>query len=793
LSVPLPVASRDPGHIWYVSTSGDDNTGDGTQNYPFRTIQKGIDVSSDGDTVLMEKGRYLENINFLGKAILVSSQIIFDGMECTIESTIIDGNNVYSVVTFNSGEDSNSILRGLTVTRGYTGYGGGIRCYGSSPMIVENRVVQNTGNSGGSGIYCYGSAPKIRRNLVANNTGPAAIFLRDYSNAEIVNNTVCDNDWGGLSIQTYSAGYVKNNIFCNNAPYGIHATSSSSEILYNDVYGHDNNYEGISDQTGNNGNISNDPLFANPAAGDYYLTASSPCRDAGDPCDSVPPGGGDRIDMGAFEYLEPNFTMTVVPDSVMICAGDSTYFNVILTSWLGFGESVQLTCSKLPFRVTGFFDPDELVPTDSSLLMIYTDQNVAQRVYRIRITATGGGIVRKTTVLLDVRTYFGPVWHVSTSGHDIVGDGSEERPFRTIGRTIQAADDGDTVLVERGTYEENINFSGKSILVASHYIFDGLESTIESTIIDGNGTGSVVTFESGEDSNSVIRGFTISGGYAYYGGGIYCHASSPTIVENFVVENEGGPGGSGIFCYRSSAWIHRNLIANNSGPAAIFLLTDCNVHVVNNSVCDNSLGGISIQEGSNGYLKNNIIYENADYGIHVWSGSSWYVGYNDVYGQTNNYVGDISDQTGIEGNISADPLFVNPSAGDYHLTPGSPCIDAGDPPGVDMGAFEYFPKAILVNKLKPELFSLSQNYPNPFNLQTQIRYALPADCDVKFTIYDILGRRVRVLVDEHQSAGYRNVHWDGKEERGIEVASGIYFYKIEAGQFVQTKKMLLIK
>jgi hypothetical protein len=98
-----------------------------------------------------------------------------------------------------------------------------------------------------------------------------------------------------------------------------------------------------------------------------------------------------------------------------------------------------------------------------------------------------------------------------------------------------------------------------------------------------------------------------------------------------------------------------------------------------------------------------------------------------------------------------------------------------------------------VQKQRPASFSLSQNYPNPFNPQTQIRYALPADCHVKLTIYNLLGQKVKVLVDKHQSAGYKTVHWDGKDERGDDVASGIYFYRIQAGEFMQAKKMLLLK
>lgn len=88
---------------------------------------------------------------------------------------------------------------------------------------------------------------------------------------------------------------------------------------------------------------------------------------------------------------------------------------------------------------------------------------------------------------------------------------------------------------------------------------------------------------------------------------------------------------------------------------------------------------------------------------------------------------------------------------------------------------------------------LAQNYPNPFNMETKISYALPEDCDVKLTIYNITGQKIKVLVDGHPTAGYKDVCWDGKDDKGREVASGIYFYKIEAGEFTQSKKMLILK
>jgi hypothetical protein len=93
----------------------------------------------------------------------------------------------------------------------------------------------------------------------------------------------------------------------------------------------------------------------------------------------------------------------------------------------------------------------------------------------------------------------------------------------------------------------------------------------------------------------------------------------------------------------------------------------------------------------------------------------------------------------------------------------------------------------------PQHFSLSQNYPNPFNPQTSIRYALPQDAHVKLIVYNLLGQKVKTLVDEHQSAGHKTVWWDGKDESGGAVASGAYFYRIDADEFSKVKKMMLVK
>ena len=93
----------------------------------------------------------------------------------------------------------------------------------------------------------------------------------------------------------------------------------------------------------------------------------------------------------------------------------------------------------------------------------------------------------------------------------------------------------------------------------------------------------------------------------------------------------------------------------------------------------------------------------------------------------------------------------------------------------------------------PDKYKLKQNYPNPFNLSTTIYYALPEHTEVRFTIYDMLGRKVRELDIDTKDPGTHSIRWNGLNNIGNPVSAGIYFYQIQAGQFVQTKKMMLLK
>lgn len=274
----------------------------------------------------------------------------------------------------------------------------------------------------------------------------------------------------------------------------------------------------------------------------------------------------------------------------------------------------------------------------------------------------------------------------------------------TIQSGINAANNGDTVLVAPGTYIENINFNGKAITVTS----SGGPSV---TVIDGNANGPVVTFATGETTTSVLLGFTIQNGAANSGAGITLSAASPRIMGNIFVNNNQAVGGfgAGVGGNNSSPDIEQNFFQNNSCDAQflsgvvsfvntsspkiannVFLNNPCRAinmslpqgsssEVINNTVLGNSVGvRVDARVPTSSQIYQNNIIVNNTVGLEVDFGSAannptW--GNNLLFGNVTNYSG-IADLTGTSGNISQDPLFMSAARGDFHLKLGSRAIDA---------------------------------------------------------------------------------------------------------------------
>lgn len=387
----------------------------------------------------------------------------------------------------------------------------------------------------------------------------------------------------------------------------------------------------------------------------------------------------------------------------------------------------------------------------------------------------------------------------------------------TIQAGINAASNGDTVLVSPGTYTENINFNGKAITVAS-------TSGPGVTIIDADKLGPAATFISGESTTSVLKGFTLKNGVGagapYYtnGGGVAIAYSSPTITQNIIVDNVDDNGG-GIGSSFGSPAITRNVIRNNKASlgagvfiggatvarfppvvsnnvieanatydyyfggglalwaagvvivennkiagnqasdgqgGGVFIANEADAQFIQNVITGNSAGAgggvyLSVPVSSIGllFVNNTIAANNSADGSAVWAGgfdsndeffNNLIIGtagqiafhcdtlyssvppivqFNDAWASSGTgFDGGCAGDSGSNGNISVDPIFVSPTKGNYRLLGGSPAIDVGDNAApsvpvkdfagnprivngndgpaatVDMGAYEFIPVAL---------------------------------------------------------------------------------------------------
>jgi len=93
----------------------------------------------------------------------------------------------------------------------------------------------------------------------------------------------------------------------------------------------------------------------------------------------------------------------------------------------------------------------------------------------------------------------------------------------------------------------------------------------------------------------------------------------------------------------------------------------------------------------------------------------------------------------------------------------------------------------------PTTFTLNQNYPNPFNPETNIEFSVPSTQDLRLEVYSLLGQKVKTLVDQKVDAGIHSVRWNGTNDIGIDVPSGVYFYRLSSETFTQTNKMVLVR
>ncbi|UCE67846.1 MAG: right-handed parallel beta-helix repeat-containing protein [Candidatus Zixiibacteriota bacterium] len=902
------------------------------QDYP--TVQTGINASTNGDTVLVQPGTYVENINFNGHNIVLGSLFLTTGDTIYISQTIIDGDSAGTVVLFENGEGNTAIITGFTIRNGWVStsfYGGGITCrYQSHPKIIRNIITENSSYVDGAGITCaYESNPEITHNIITGNNSNfdgGGIFCRNSSpviNGNTINGNFAGRLGGGIRCMLNSNPQITGNIISANAASnnggGIYSNSDSllvngntiinnsaksgggiycmycepliinNTIINNSalnsefaagggIYCHRSNAiisdnvissniaedfgGGIYCGSDDSSTISGNTISENSSrkGGGLYLTNSSDPDVANN---TISGNNASATGGGIFcGYLsDPLILNNVITDNVAQGEGGGGIYsfnsdpcllnNTISFNYAGYlgggyygdSSSVSIAINTIFWaNNAGYLGNDIFLDVFSSAAITYCNVqdslwpglgNIStDPLYRdpldddfhLMSIICGDSLDSPCidagnpyildglldcsrglgTFISDMGAYGGSD---SISGYIINVPGD----YPTIQLAIDESINGDTILVHPGIYSENINFNGHNIVVGSMFMMTGDISYISSTIIDGNDSASTVTFNSGEGPDTRLIGFTIQNGWANHGGGIYCSESDPAISNNIISSNSVNSFGGGILFLESSSIFNNNLVTGNSAnQGGGICCMGSNPTMINNVLTGNtgnsSGGGIHCTLESNPAIINTILWaDSAPTGIEIDldNSSTPSVSYSDIQGGWSGY-----------GNIDIDPLFRDPSSGDFHLmsmacgdSADSPCIDAGHPDLVDtlldcswglgglrsdMGGYgggELPVTAISDGHLPtPRTFILDQNYPNPFNAYTTIEFTIAEPQNIRLSVYDILGRQVQTLIDEHKQAGTHTITFDASD-----LSSGVYFYRLQAGDTVESKRMILLK
>jgi len=624
---------------WYVKGSVP-ASGDGSLGDPFKTIQEGIDAASDGDTVIVAQGTYVENIHFDGKNITLISTEPLD--PTIVAGTIIDGNQAGSVVTFDGTEGKTCILSGFTITNGsgstvnpYSRDGGGIwggERYSdihthatiennvitanstvedgdgggvfSCDGIIQNNIISDNwaGDDGGGVAFCHGL---IQNNEISGNTAVAGGGGLYDCAGTIQNNTVSGNTaWSGGGV-CRCHGPIQNNLITGNFAneyaggglYDCHGPILNNTIVGNSAAQYGGGVEFCE------GTVVNCIIWGNTAPEDPQLsvwivprysciqnwTGGGVGNIAPDDPPFVPEGGDFRLD----------------GDSPCIDAGANFY-------WLAWPQrDMDGNCRLAGTSVDmGCYEYGSSVDADGDLL---SDADEGDPLPDPLNDDTDGDGLRDG---LEILRGSNPLVTTPSATINISGDAS------AIQQALCLGINGDEIIVAPGTYQVNLVFCGADVILRSSAPED--PAIVASTILDGGGMGRVVALSGYESGACVLSGFTIQNGVAYHGAGIFgnlctmgaiggaaSRASDATIENNVIARNSAVWRGGGL--QSCGGLIRNNTITNNSsdhGDAGG--LVWCHGTIENNVISGNwakyYAGGL---DGCDGTIQNNVITGNS--------------------------------------------------------------------------------------------------------------------------------------------------------------------------------------
>jgi hypothetical protein len=709
---------------------------------------------------------------------------------------------------------SSPVLKHVTVSENRGERGGGLYFKHSGGELYDVQVTGNTAKESyggiGAGIYCWDSDPVMTRILIKDNISKR---VRDFTTGH----------GGGLYLYRRSDVLINDSYIINNSASmyggGIYA-SLSSPRLSNVVIQKNKAY-----YTGGGVYIAYTEKTLQPFFENVRIV------------NNVARKGG-----GGFCYW-PRTPQSVFKN-VTIChnrshtgvGGLSTNTNLLLDA--------ESNCSiYLNKAFQGAADLDTGEGTDVFLDTLTVSHPTNHQIKPAgRINLHYNHALFNNTAEKDL--------YVSQEGSNDNSGTTPEEPIKSLNLALLAvsADSAHprTIHVAPGIYSPST--TGERFPLFGRNYISVIGEKAETTILDAEETARVFMFS--RPQRSVLANLTLQHGYANVsagmgvlgkaGGGLYSYLGGDFLLKNLIVRHNRAEWYGGGIALSSSrraelqnVLIHHNELDTSRGEwpegggAGLYVSKRVvlkSVTVVDNQVrspgSDAGAGGLFVGgrypiDHSNSTLLNSLIHNNSprNVGLANSYNTLTVIHSNIQSGKSGIHQPEKSHVNWLEGNIDADPRFLGGEPFDYRLTRHSPCIDSGTPFYVwkedtlidltpdqylasapDMGAFEFDPDTrVESNNKQPAQFRLEQNYPNPFNPTTTIRYALPEACHVKLTIMDILGRTVAVLIDEQQRAGRHDILWDGKDENGSMVASGVYVYTLTAGDSKERKKLLLVR
>jgi hypothetical protein len=352
--------------------------------------------------------------------------------------------------------------------------------------------------------------------------------------------------------------------------------------------------------------------------------------------------------------------------------------------------------------------------------------------------------------------------------------------------TIQAALDqaatGETVWVEPGLYtgagNRDLDFGGRDIRLETSG--GPGASGSGATIIDCEHAGRAFHFHGGETGAAIVDGFTIQHGTATHGAVVLCESSSPTFAHCVFRANTATASGT-IACQDASVTLdHCTFHANAAGTGA----------------------GLALSPGSSATITNSIIaFASQGEAIACSTPADVTVSCTDIYGNAGgDWTGCIASWLGVDGNVSADPLFCASGIGDLRLADDSPCAPEHSPAGCGLvgawpvgcaaaGVFE--PGIVASQPPRPAMLHLLVS-PNPVHELSRVEWFAPHAGTARLSIYDAQGRIVAHREIGEQETGRAHLLW-GELIRGRVLVTGVYFAKLEAAGQSATTRLLIVR